>query len=264
MKGSPFGWATEIAGSTRIPATFNGLFAIKVSIGRLSTLGLASSNTSLPLCNATIGMLSPDLPSLIHISRLTLGSPAYQDDPNWLDLPWREKKFLTFRYQNRRPTFAIMSCDGHVHPQPPLNRALDLVSQELKRCGYQIIEWEPPSHALAVEGMFRMIGADGAREIRKHICDSGEPPVDQLKDWFFESEYGQSLPTHEYWALCKARTDYMTSYHSYWKATENLTEDHLPVDGVIMPVTAHAACYETEMNYFGTTHTRWITMLTTH
>lgn len=250
MRGSPFGWATETAGSTRIPAVFNHLYALKASLGRLPTTGVASSNTSLPLGSVTIGMLCPDLTSLEHISRLTLGSSAYQEDPAWLDMPWRESKFFKTQRGGRRPVFAILADDTHVHPQPPIKRALDHVATELKIHGFEVIDWKPPQQPHAVETLFRMIGADGARDIRKHIQLSGEPPVQQLEKWFFDTDDVHSLSIDEYWALCKSRTDYIASYQSYWKATANISSQGFPVDGVIMPVTAHAACFENELDYF--------------
>ncbi|KAK5082629.1 hypothetical protein LTR05_006509 [Lithohypha guttulata] len=249
MKGSPFGWATEIAGSTRIPAIFNNLFAIRVSTGRLSALGIASSNQNLPLCNTTVGMISYDLSFLQHMCRLTLGATAYQEDPAWLDMPWREARFQ--EVESRKPTFAVLLEDQHVRPQPPLQRALRHLTQSLRAQGYEVVAWQPPSHKEAVETLFRMIGADGAKDIRANIASSGEPPVPQLKKWFFEHHDPPNLSVSEYWALCKSRMDYIAAYHSYWLSSKQINITQRPIDGVIMPVVAQVACYENELNYFG-------------
>src|ERR1700759_5297845 len=116
MKGSPFGWATEFAGSARIPAAFNNLFSLKVSSGRLPTLGVASSDSSLPSRNLTIAMMSRDFRFLQHMARLCLGAGAFEEDPLWIDMPWREKKVREL--ETRLPTFAVLECDGSVQPQP--------------------------------------------------------------------------------------------------------------------------------------------------
>lgn len=252
MRGSPFGWATEIAGSTRIPAVFNGLFALRVSVGRLPSLGIASSNPSLPLCSITIGMISRDLPFLQHMCRLTIGSPAYQKDPAWLDMPWRETKYQAV--MARKPQFAVLISDDHVRPQPPLERALDHLIQRMKKQGFEVIDWKPPPQKEAVENLFRMLGADGAKDIRANIAQSGEPPVPQLRKWFFEQQGAPSLSLSEYWALCKSRTDYIAAYHSYWLSTKELTTTGRAIDGVIMPVVAQVACRENDLSYFGTFH----------
>lgn len=252
MKGSPFGWATEIAGSTRIPATFQNLFAIRVAAGRLSALGIASSSPNLPLCNTTIGMISHDLASLQHMCRLTLGAKIFQEDPMWLDMPWREARSQGCRAQ--RPIFAVQLDDQYVQPQQPLRRALRQLTEALRARGYETVVWKPPPHKEAVETLFKIIGADGARDIRANIVSSGEPPVQQLKQWFFEQPHASDLSVADFWTLCKSRTDYIAAYISYWISSAKKTVAQRPVDGVIMPVVANVACRENELNYFGMCH----------
>lgn len=249
MKGSPFGWVTEIAGSARIPAAFNGLFALRVCTGRLPTLGIASSSSALPVCGITPAMITSDLVSLQHVARLTLGSNAYQEDSQWLDLPWREMKFSQ-QFQ-ARPTFAILKHDQHVQTHPPVQRALDIVSKALTAQGYEVIQWDPPRHHAAVQTLFRIIGADGGSEIRREIKASGESPVKQLEAWFSESESSSRISVEEFWSLCSERTKYNLLYHKYWKQSKMRTTSKRQVDGVIMPVTADAAAYENGLTYFG-------------
>src|ERR1700749_1693296 len=160
MKGSPFGWATEFAGSARIPAAFNNLFSLKVSSGRLPTRGVATIETSLPSRNFTIAMMSSNLALLTHMARLCLGTRAFEEDCLWIDLPWRDAKLRELA--TRRPTFAILEHDGTVQPHPPVSRALKTVAECLRRANYQVIEWKPPCHATAVQAYFKVIGADGA------------------------------------------------------------------------------------------------------
>lgn len=255
MKGSPFGWATEIAGSTRIPAAFNNLFALRVTAGRLSALGLASSSPNLPLCSTTIGMISHSLPFLQYMCRLTLGSEMYQEDPAWLDVPWRESRFQTFKA--RKPVFAVLLDDQYVRPQPPIRRVLRQITDSLRARGYEVIDWQPPSHKTGVETLFRIIGADGASDIRATINKSGEPPVQQLRTWFFEQHDAPVLSVSEFWSLCKSRTDFMTAYNTYWLSSALATTALRPVDGVIMPVAAQVACQENELDYFGK-HWNWL------
>lgn len=46
LKGSPIGFGTDIGGSVRIPAGFNGLYGIKPSHGRMPYEGMANSMVS--------------------------------------------------------------------------------------------------------------------------------------------------------------------------------------------------------------------------
>jgi hypothetical protein len=55
----------------------------------------------------------------------------------------------------------------------------------------------------------------------------------------------------DYLALLESQEEFQTEYQTYWKSTSNLTVSKLPVDGVIMPVCANAACLENTLSYFG-------------
>ncbi|EXJ58811.1 hypothetical protein A1O7_06241 [Cladophialophora yegresii CBS 114405] len=248
MRGSPFGWATEFAGSARIPAAFNGLFSLKVSSGRLPTLGIATSDSSLPSRNFTIAMMSWDFPLLRHMARLCLGATAYEEDPTWVDMPWREAKIRGLTH--RRPAFAVLECDGNVQPQPPIRRALRSIVHSLRRANYQVLEWKPPPQAAVVQAYFKTIGADGAQATRQHIKAGGEPPVPMLREWYCQ-EAASPLPLPEYLTLIRSLRKYQAEYQKFWKSTEKSTVSGTQVDGVIMPVCANAACFENTLTYFG-------------
>ncbi|KAK5482945.1 hypothetical protein LTR43_010003 [Exophiala xenobiotica] len=248
MRGSPLGWGTEFAGSTRIPAVFNSLYSLKVSCGRLPMRGVANVRTSLPSRNSTIAMISWDFALLQHIAKLSLGISNREEDPAWIDMPWRQSKIRDLSM--RRPVYAVLEFDGHVQPQPPVRRALRSVIQCLRGAGYQVIDWNPPAHAVAVETYFKIIGADGAQSTREQIKASGEPPVPRLKDWYY-GQAPQPLPLPDYLALLESQEEFQTEYQTYWKSTSSLTVSKLPVDGVIMPVCANAACLENTLSYFG-------------
>ncbi len=249
MKASPFGWVTEIAGSARIPAAYHGLFALRVCTGRLPSQGIAPSNVTLPSCAFTPAMISSSLPMLRHMSRLTLGSKAYQDDPQWLDLPWRDVKCKEL--ERCRPRFAILHHDHFVRPQPPIQRALKLVHEALSASTYEVVQWDPPRHAPAVETLFRILGADGGSEIRAQLDKSGEPPVQGLQGWYYGHESTAKAPLEQFLSWIQQRMDYRKLYQAYWKQSEGNSSSHRPVDGVIMPVMANAASYEHGLSYFG-------------
>ena len=249
MKASPFGWATEIAGSARIPAVLNGLFSLRVCVGRLPAVGIAASHIGLPICGFTPAMISSSLPLLKHVSRLALGSKAYQEDSQWLDVPWRRHKCREL--DQHRPRFAILRHDGHVLPQPPVQRALNIVHGALNANGYEVIDWDPPQHAAAVENLFRLIGADGGSGIRNEMKKSDEPPVRGLQLWYNQPGAFKKAPLEQFWSWSQQRTDYNTAYRSYWKMSGKGSPSGQPVDGVIMPVIANAATHEHGLSYFG-------------
>lgn len=202
-------------------------------------------------------MMSWDLPILTHVCKVTLGSPAFAEDPTCIAMPWRETRFLQSS-SKKLLTFAIMYSDGHVRPQSPVERALKMVAQSLRRANYEIVKWEPPSHAPAVENLFRIIGADGAQEIRRELRASGEPPVPMLESWYRGSNTAV-LSTSEFWDLCQKRQEYRERYHTYWQSLHSRTVSGRPPDGVILPVLPNAACVENTLTYFGLSPERFLT-----
>lgn len=248
MKGSPFGFSTEIAGSSRIPAVLNNVYSLRVSSGRLPVQGIASASSGPPLCNCTAAMMSWDLALLTHVCKITLGSAAFAEDPTSIYLPWRETTYLST--SSKPLTLAVLWSDGHVRPQPPVVRALQLVTHSLRASNHEILNWEPPAHAPAVENLFRIIGADGAQEIRRELEASGEPPVPMLETWYYRSN-NAVLSAPEFWELCQKRQEYRERYYAYWKSTQARSVSGRPIDGVIMPVLPNAACLENTLTYFG-------------
>ncbi|ETN37459.1 uncharacterized protein HMPREF1541_08450 [Cyphellophora europaea CBS 101466] len=249
MRGSPVGWVTEIAGSARIPAVFSHLFALRVCQGRLSNAGIASASEGLPEHAFTPALMSWDLPMLQHMSRLTLGAQIYQEDPYCLDLPWRESKWMPLR--RTRPRFAILHHDHHVRPQPPVQRALNLVHAALQAQQFDVVTWSPPQHAAAVQTHFRLLGADGGSTIRRLMDKTGEPPVRGLQPWYQESTSSGKLSAEQLWSWSRERAEYRKSYATYWDQCNATDATLARVEGVIMPVLANAAAYEHNLSYFG-------------
>ena len=247
MKGSCVGIATEMAGSARIPAAFTSNYALKPSSGRFPITNIASAQPTTPVCGPVAAMLSTDLSSLKMTAKALLGHLPLDQDPNLLEIPWRESEYL--RYTKRQSTgrkmrFGILESDYHVSPHPPILRATRMVETALRKAGHEVVEWKPPSHEEAARMLFQIFGADGLREVRKAINQSGEPPVTLLRDWY-NSEDPPGMSVEEFWTLCSKRDEYCARYHEYWSS--------VGVDGVIMPVAATACAEPEKLTYFGYT-----------
>lgn len=85
--------------------------------------------------------------------------------------------------------------------------------------------------------------------MRDAINASGETPMPQLSDLF--ARESEPLSTEEFWNLCQRRDEYVRNYHKYWKSTSKLTRSGRNVDGVILPVAAHAAAPEGLFKHYG-------------
>ncbi|KYG41620.1 hypothetical protein M433DRAFT_75476 [Acidomyces richmondensis BFW] len=257
LKGSPLGFGTDLAGSSRIPAAFNGLYALKVTEGRLSRSGLATVLRGLPIAAGSLGILSHSIDGLAISFKAILESKPWLYDPEVVEIPWRQDKFDSIisrtcsrGQQNGRLTFGILSSDDFVEPHPTIGQAIAIVKKALQQCGYEVVDWKPPKQNTAVDNLFRIFGADSGKCIREAIDASGEPPVAQLKDWYSQGNV-DSLPTAEFWELCHALREYRRQYAEYWRHMGGLTRSGRQIDGVIQPIAPSTAVRDGEFHYYG-------------
>lgn len=111
------------------------------------------------------------------ILKTFLDSAPWLTNSNVLEMPWQQQRLDAARKRTCHPgqadgrlVFAIMRDDGHMSPDPAIQRAIAVVEQSLRSCGYeaspmlsytnhaqsfligeQVIEWTPPSHKDATE-----------------------------------------------------------------------------------------------------------------
>ena len=94
LKGSPLGFGTDIGGSIRIPAAFNGLYGIRPSVGRLPYEGMANSMDGQGTVLSVVGVSK--LVSRVSSPMLRIvSSQAFQGGTFWKTFP------LLCRYSRR-------------------------------------------------------------------------------------------------------------------------------------------------------------------
>lgn len=251
LNGSALGVGTDIAGSSRIPSAFCGLWAIKCSENRLPNDGLATVLTGLPVAMGSIGLMARELDILEVSLKALLTSALTLSDPDVLPLGRHENMdAIVRRKASRRLVFAIMTTDGHITPHPPIRRAISIVTQALRRSGYDVVEWNPPAHCPAVETLFKILGSTAAVEARAAIDSSGEPPIPQLAEWYQHQDMAPN-PTTDFWNLCDRRHKFRTEYKAYWNNMSRHTTSGRAPDGVILPVAPTLAVRPGDFRYYG-------------
>ncbi|PQE33815.1 general amidase protein [Rutstroemia sp. NJR-2017a WRK4] len=90
LKGSPVGIGTDIGGSIRIPAAFNGLYGLRPSSGRLPFEGLANSMDGQNTTLSVVGPLATTARSLRFITKAILSTEPWLHDPLVCEIPWRD------------------------------------------------------------------------------------------------------------------------------------------------------------------------------
>ncbi|KGO41171.1 Amidase, fungi [Penicillium expansum] len=256
LRGSPAGFGTDIGGSIRIPAGFNFLYGIRPSAGRIPYQGAANSMDGQGTILSVIGPIAPSARSLTLLFKAVLGQEPWLYDPLALELPWRDEIVQETRalIENARTgastlAFGIMKYDGVALIHPPIARGLRVVERTLQRLGHRVIEWKPPSHAVAVELLGKIFNMDGGADLNYHIGLSGETRAPQV----IGTENGVQMTASEISALNVAKREYQKQYMDYWHSTAELTGTGRPVDGLFCPLAPHAAVIPNEFDDVGYT-----------
>ncbi|KAA8644373.1 hypothetical protein EYZ11_001386 [Aspergillus tanneri] len=255
LKGSPGGFGTDIGGSVRIPAVFNGLYGIRPSSGRMPYQGAANSMDGQNTMLSVIGPLATTARSLQFLFKSILSQKPWYYDPLALELPWRDaiehetrELIKSSAIGSSQLAFALMYHDGVVRPQPPIARALKIVEQTLIRLGHKVIEWNPPSHVVAYKIARTTYNMDGGADARYHFGLSGEVRPNPV---ILES--GPQKSALEIAELNVEKRDYQKSYMDYWNTTVELTGTGRPVDGLICPCAPFAAVLPGKYSHVGYT-----------
>lgn len=184
MRGSVLGVGTDIAGSIRIPAICNGIFALRPSADRIPYGGqTSSSRKGLLGIRPCAGPLATSVRDLELLMRCVTEFDPWKLDSTTIFSPWREvKPKTTLR-------LGLIQEDSHFPIHPPVLRTLGAASERLKLAGHEIIPLECPLIRDACALAFRMFAMDPAGTAFKHIAASGEPTIPALKSTSLPHEY---------------------------------------------------------------------------
>ena len=136
LRGSVLGFGTDIGGSIRIPAAFNGLYGIRPSAGRMPYEGMANSMDGQNSVLSVVGPLSCSVGGLRLAIKSILSQKPWLHDPLCLEMPWRDHEER--RVEMGQLTFGVMKHDGTVTPHPPVQRAIEIVIARVKDLGHKV------------------------------------------------------------------------------------------------------------------------------
>lgn len=136
LRGSPLGWGTDIGGSVRIPAAFNGLCGLRTSTGRMPYGGVANSLDGQNSVLSIVGPLARDVGALEVGVRAVLGAAPWEVDPAVVEMPWREG--VAGEVRGRKLVFGVLRDDGVVGVTPPVRRAVEEVVERVRAVGHEV------------------------------------------------------------------------------------------------------------------------------
>ncbi|KAI1138637.1 amidase [Hypoxylon sp. FL0543] len=250
LGGSPIGFGTDIGGSVSMPASYNGLFSIKPSFGRISFKDVANSGPGQQVMPTVTGIIGHSVASLRLVFRSLISTEPWKRDPYTLPIPYRDELEREIR-DTPRLNLGFMEHDGIVRPHPPIARALRMVKKALEIEGHKILPWDQPSSDEAMKIHTAIARGDGCQDVWENLKLSGEPPVPEISHIFPNGRPRPPISLLDYESSCIDMKEYRQSYDAYWNSTAEDTDNRLPVDAVILPITPYAAVLPKKSFYFG-------------
>ena len=124
--------------SIRVPAAFNGLYALCPSPGRVPYAGCVNTLEGQDSILSSLGPLSSSLGGIKAFLKSVASQKPWLKDPLATNKPWNEEEYQLADHGNgKRLCFAIMWHDEFILPQPPVTRALEATKQALLAAGHQ-------------------------------------------------------------------------------------------------------------------------------
>jgi amidase len=263
---APLGLGTDIGGSIRIPAAFNGLYGLRPSTGRLPYHGMANSMDGQNTILSVVGPLATNAASLRLITQALLDQKPWDFDPMVHEIPWRymEENSINENIHDGRGMekkggklcFGVLKTDGVVKPMPPVRRAIDELVSALEKAGHEVVEWTPPSHKTITEAGFKSWIFDGGKDVKAAFALSGEPMSDQVK---FYKSLEKEFTASEIAATNVELRGLKKEYLDYWNSTTEKTSTGRPVDAVISPLAPFPAARPGKFTYYG--YSTWVNVL---
>lgn len=141
LKGSPLGVGTDIGGSVRVPAVWNGCYGLRPSTGRIPSEGTASIVDGQMAIPFVLGFMAPSAEAITLATRSLLSLGPWMDDPLVHEIPWREDIYTKFKESasgRSRLSFGVMRTDHYVNVQPPVQRAMDIMVHRIRSLGHSV------------------------------------------------------------------------------------------------------------------------------
>lgn len=259
IRGSPVGFGTDIGGSIRIPAAFNGLYGIRPSAGRMPYEGMANSMDGQNSVLSVVGPLATSPDALRFIMQALLSTKPWLHDPLVHEIPWRPEAELSVSdpiTRFTRPlTFGVIRHDGSVQPTPPVSRAVEMAVSAMQKLGHTVIDWKPTiSHKTICDITYKCWDFDGGADCLKDFALSGEDKAPQA----LVHDLPQANATDIMQTNIEKR-EAQKEYMEYWNSTAELTGTGEPVDAIISPLAPFTAAREKGYTYYG--YSVWVNLL---
>ena len=194
---APWALGTDTGGSVRLPASWCGITALKVSVGRISTYGVLPLSTTLD----TPGPMTRSVEDAARLYMSLQGPDAF--DRLTLGLPVAEDPFRTLRRGLRGLRLARLPETERGAASPDMLAAYDASLTLLERLGAEIVEIALPRPIRDFVELNGLIAAAESYAIARHLIDDPDAPLDP--DVRPRIAAGRSILASDYYAALVER-----------------------------------------------------------
>lgn len=245
LGGSPLGVGSDIAGSIRTPANFNGIYGLCPSPFRFPEHSAENTDGNVVI-QAVAGPMARGVDGLEVYTRTLLGLRPWEWDFSSARIPWREDDYQEGLGNVHPLCFAFMPHDSVVLPNPPIQRGMRELREALLRAGHQVIDIDPWDGLELMETASPTFYATGGEEIRKLLSVLDEPLIAEVTPL----EEMATLSVAQYKSAAVKVKLLRQKYMDIWQATASKTATGLSVDAVILPSGGTVATPHGTMEYF--------------
>uniref|UniRef100_A0A8H7N5D9 Amidase domain-containing protein n=1 Tax=Bionectria ochroleuca TaxID=29856 RepID=A0A8H7N5D9_BIOOC len=241
MKGSPFAPSTDIGGSIRAPAAFNGLYGIRPSADRIPKRAMKSVESGQLNIRVSCGPVCHSTSDLKLMTKVVTTWPSARYDTASMPVPWREVD-----RSGQKLAFGLWEFDGTVMPHPPILRALRESAEKLRKAGHEVINIKIPIDFWeASEVYMRLYYQCGIEDSTKLLAEAGETMMPAAQKCVIYTESKTNLLARE------KLSRYREILSDFWDGTK--TSTGRPMDGILCPVSSVAGYPHDFLPYWGYT-----------
>lgn len=245
LGGSPLGIGTDIAGSIRTPANFNGIYGLCPSPDRFPSHSAENSSGDL-IIRGVAGPIARSIDGLEVYARTLLGLKPWEWDYTCIKMPWREEEYQAGRGQKHPLCFAFMPHDSVVYPNPPILRGMQELKSALLRAGHEVLDIVPWDGRELMDAAWSIFSATGGEEIVKMLGTFNEPLIQEVE----APNPAKRLSILQFNNVIIKIKQLRQKYLDIWQATASQTGTGMPVDAIILPSGGTVASPHGTMEYF--------------
>ncbi|KAK7211680.1 hypothetical protein V2G26_018858 [Clonostachys chloroleuca] len=248
LRGSCFGFGTDVGGSVSIPAAYQGVYSLKPSTGRISFRGGVKISPGQVAMPAVIGIMGPSLDALQSVFKSILSTSPWIRDQVVTRMPWQG---LYDGQLPKRPdlAFGFLENDGIVTPHPPVARAMRIIKKAMEMAEIELVGWYPPSNSEVANIHGALARGDGCLDVWEALELSDEPMTPELELTFPERRPVPSMSVVDYQSFVVRMVAFREKWNDYWESSFERTTNGHPVEAIISPVTPHAGIKRVQTKY---------------